>query len=209
MSDFSCPYCGHAVEPEHLYCPFCSRALRLSDDPSVPQAAPTKGFPWVAGIGLLIIAMTVYMVIAIFRPLEVRNKPPELAGRWCAGQIEQLATAFLMYAADCDDVLPHDPNFKASVMPYVRNAEQFACPNTMIEFAVNDDLVGKNITNLLDVTTTVMLYEGYQKKLSGPHDGRSSVAYADGHTKLIEATAAVDYSVKLGKPVTPTKSSMP
>lgn len=211
MATFPCPHCGQPVEAEQLYCPHCSRSLRLNIEPppevqSVRQPSP-KGLLWVIGIGVLAV-LAMFVLPMILLPSVVKTTPGASGGPKptnCLSNIKQLAVGHLIYATDYDDHIVADTNFKPAIMPYIKNNDMFACPDTRIEYAANDDLLGKDTTLLLDPAGTVMLYEGYQKQLSGPHGGRSSVAYADGHALMIDASATVDYSVRMGKPAKPSK----
>jgi hypothetical protein len=208
MATYPCPHCGQPVEAEHLYCPHCSRSLRLSAEPppevqSVRQPS-SKGLLWVVGIGLLAV-LAMFVLPMILLPTVVQRSGSGASAPGCLSNVKQLAVGHLIYASDYDDRFVADANFKPAVMPYIKNNEIFACPVTRVEFAANDGILGKDSTLLLDPAGTVLLYEGYQKQLSGPHEGRSSVAYTDSHARMIDASATVDFSVRLGKEPTPSK----
>lgn len=204
MATYPCPHCGQPVEAEHVYCPHCSRSLRLHTEPppevqSVRQPS-SKGLWWVVGIGVAAL-LAMFVLPMILLPSVVKTSHGAAQNTACLSNMKQLAVGHLIYMSDYDDHMVPDANFKPAVMPYIKNNEIFACPNTRVEFAVNDDLLGKEVNLLLDPAATVMLYEGYQKVLSGPHGGKSSVAYADSHARQIMKTAPIDFSVKLEKPV--------
>lgn len=210
MATFPCPHCGKPVEPSHLYCPYCTRSLRLNVEapPAVESVRrpPTKAITWVVAIGVIAVA-AMFVLPMILLPSVVKTSHGAALNTACISNMKQLAVGHLIYMSDYDDHMVPDANFKPAVMPYIKNLEIFACPQTKIEFAVNEDLLGKEVNLLLDPAATVMLYEGYQKVLSGPHGGKSSVAYADSHARQIMKTAPIDFSVKLEKPVkkTPAK----
>jgi hypothetical protein len=211
MATFPCPHCGQPVEADHVYCPHCSRSLRLNVEPppevqTVRQPSP-KGLFWVIGIGILAV-LAMFVLPMILLPSVVKTTPGASGSPRntdCLSHIKQLAVGHLIYSTDYDDRFVADANFKPAIMPYIKNNDIFACPDTRVEFAANDGILGKDSTLLLDPAGTVMLYEGYNKQLSGAHGGRSSVAYTDSHARMIDASATVDYSVRLGKPPTPSK----
>lgn len=167
----------------------------------------SKGLLWVVGIGILAV-LAMFVLPMILLPSVVKSSGTAM-GSSCLSNIKQLATGTMIYLSDYDDRMPPALDIKPAIMPYIKNNKIFACPETRVEFAINDGILGVEAPLLLDPSGTVMYYEGYQKQLSGPHEGRSSVAYTDGHARMIAGTATVDYSVKMGKPVTPKKSSAP
>lgn len=215
MATFPCPHCGNPVEPSHLYCPHCSRSLRLNvEAPPVVETArggsPSRTITWVVVIGVIsIVAM--FVLPAILLPGIVRKGTLGARGAAgataCLSNIKQLAVGNLIYMSDYDDHFAPDANIKTAIMPYVKNTAIFACAETKIEFAVNDGVIGVEAPLITDPAATVMLYEGYNKVLSGPHGGSSNVAYMDSHAKRIAQTAPIDFSVKLTKP--PAKKPAP
>lgn len=146
---------------------------------------------WVIGISLL----SLVAVVELSRHFknEQRRRNGGMAST-CLGHMKQLSLAHLAYAADHDDRLALDAKL---ITPYVPFADYFACPMTRFEYAMNDQVLGVQISQLGDPAATVLMYEGIKNQLSGPHGGRSSVGYADGYVRFKDCLETLDVSVKL------------
>lgn len=215
MAEFLCPHCGRTVQSEDVYCPHCTRSLRLNAEAPISvekvRGANSRVLVWTVALGVFAVCAVLLLPLALFPSLLRREDRDEaLPGASyspCVSHIKQLSTGMAIYISDYDDVMPPDANFKASIMPYVKNTHIFACPDTHIEFAINDAVLGIDTNDLLDPTGSVMLYEGYQKALSGPHGGKSSVSFMDTSARMIEASAPPNFAIKLApkKPITSEK----
>lgn len=104
-----------------------------------------------------------------------------------------LAVATLMYCGDSDDVFPLAKNTVDGIMPYVKNRDVLTSPGDpkgSISYSFNDAILGKSSAGVANPATTVLLYEGKDRKLNFAHDGKAAVAFCDGHAKLYTEEAA-------------------
>lgn len=112
----------------------------------------------------------------------------------CLSNIKQLATAFMMVAADNDDFFKVKANaWKKALMPYVKNEAIFTCPldpKGTVSYSINPAMAGLSATAVKDVSRTVLLYEGSKGKLNFRHGGYAAVAFVDGHAKMVNAEEA-------------------
>ncbi len=112
----------------------------------------------------------------------------------CLSNIKQLATAFMMVAADNDDYFKVKANaWKKAIMPYVKNEAIFTCPldpKGTVSYSINPAIAGITQTSINDIARTVLLYEGSKGKLNFRHGGYAAVAFADGHAKMVNAEEA-------------------
>jgi prepilin-type processing-associated H-X9-DG protein len=100
---------------------------------------------------------------------------------------KQLAMATLMYCGDSDEVFPLATNTVDGIMPYMKNRDLLTSPGDpkgSISYSFNDAVLGKSMTGVVYPATTVLLYEGKDRKLNFAHDGKAAVAFCDGHAKL-------------------------
>jgi prepilin-type processing-associated H-X9-DG protein len=112
----------------------------------------------------------------------------------CLSNVKQIALGTLMYVQDYDEILPRrGTSYKKLIMPYIKNEQIFTCPSDKPgtqSYTLNEQLLGVAETRIGKPAETVLIYEGKQGQLDFKHDGKASVAFADGHAKLIDATAA-------------------
>ncbi len=112
----------------------------------------------------------------------------------CLSNLKQLATSVMIMLTDTDDVFKlNASNWKAKIMPYVKNEAIFSCPHTAKgaqAYSFNGALAGKNANSLKNPASVVLLYEGKNGKLAFHPDGKATVAFADGHVKRLTAEAA-------------------
>ena len=112
----------------------------------------------------------------------------------CLSNIKQIALGAMMYLQDYDEKFGFKPAaYKKSLMPYLKNEAVFHCPSDKsgtVSYSFNASLAGRKMAQIGSPARTVMLYEGKDGKLDFRHKGFASVAFADGHAKLISATAA-------------------
>lgn len=97
---------------------------------------------------------------------------------------KQLALGMMMYASDCDDVMPWAQGIKAvkfATRPYLKNDDLWKSLNPAGgEFRFNMSLGGVSLTDVEDPSETILYYE----EKAWP-DGRRAVAFADGHAKFV------------------------
>lgn len=107
----------------------------------------------------------------------------------CVSNGKQIALGMLMYVQDYDERFPHRADqFKSSIMPYIKNEQVFHCPSDPggpVSYSFNYQLQAVPMARVAQPANTVLIYEGSHSKLNFRHDGRATVAFADGHVKLI------------------------
>jgi prepilin-type processing-associated H-X9-DG protein len=112
----------------------------------------------------------------------------------CLSNVKQVALGCIMYASDMDDVLKFGvSNWTEKVYPYIKNRAILTCPEDakgVVSYSINPKIAGKNLAKIKRPADTVMLYEGKGGKLNFRHGGRATVAFCDGHAKLINAQQA-------------------
>jgi prepilin-type processing-associated H-X9-DG protein len=64
-------------------------------------------------------------------------------------------------------------------------ADDLGVPRSGEPYALNTHLDGLNLADLAEPARTVLFYEGKDEKLDFRHDGKSNVAFTDGHVKAI------------------------
>jgi len=116
----------------------------------------------------------------------------------CAGNLQQLGTAALMYAADQDGMLP-DADWVAGLMPYLADERVLACPqrpDVAVGYALNEAVLGLQQNDIVEPHAVVLFFEsdgGGEAPVGGaaalcavgPHDGQVYVCFLDGHTALL------------------------
>ena len=112
----------------------------------------------------------------------------------CLSNLKQISLGLLMFATDYDDVLKFKPDkYKASITPYIRNADVFTCPldpKGTVSYSFNAKLAGISMSKIAKPAETVLAYEGKNGVLNFRHKGRATVAFADGHVKVIDKEMA-------------------
>jgi hypothetical protein len=112
----------------------------------------------------------------------------------CTSHVKQLAVGLLMFLQDNDDRFPTKADsYKAVVMAYVRDRDVFNCPSTgkaTVAYSLNTQLQGKLLGSIRKPELTVMIYEGKQGKLEFRHDGRATVALANGRVQRVTPAEA-------------------
>ncbi len=75
-------------------------------------------------IELLVVIAIIAILAAILFPVFARARAKAQQNN-CLSNVKQIALAFLMYAADNDDMIPHHTvtggNFPPRIYPYVKN----------------------------------------------------------------------------------------
>ncbi len=199
MANFPCPHCGQPVEAEHLYCPHCTRSLRLSpEEPSVVSQIRQPNTARIVGwaVGFLIIGIA--FVLAL--PLVLVPKMNSGSRTHCLSNIKQLMTATLIYSSDYDDRMIAGPDVSVALMPYIKNADVFRCANTGMPFALNSKVLGVEIGLVVDPAKTVVFYEGVNEVLEFRHGGAANVAFLDGHARGVKPSDSISFEVKVTPP---------
>ncbi len=194
MAELTCPHCGASVRAEDVYCPNCTRALRLAApeapyQPAKANSARTVG--WIVALGLFgLCALAAFPLVIV--PAARKNMfggvstPGSAAAKTaCLSNIKQLAVGAAIYQADYDDRIFPNRNFSPVLMPYIKNTSIFYCPVTRQPYAVNKELLKVEATKIKDPAATVLFYEGANQKLAFPHNSMGNVAFADTHAKAV------------------------
>ena len=115
--------------------------------------------------------------------------------------VKQIAVAALLYAGEHGDRLPPAANLKASLMPYLRDADVFAAPDApkgSVGYFLDPRLSGVVVSGIANPAGTAMILEGSPRKTAFPYRGRTCLGYIDGHAKVADApTVATARKVKL------------
>lgn len=196
MATFPCPHCGQPVEAEHIYCPHCTRSLRLNaQEPAIVadlhRTSSTRVLGWAVGF--------ILFGVAFVFALPLLLTPPGPKTR-CLSNIKQLATGTLMYAADNDERLMLGPDVRVPLMPYLKDLSVFECADTHMPFSVNDKVLGVETVAVTDPNKTVVFYEGMLERLEYRHQGAANVAYLDGHARGVKPSDPISFDVKLVPP---------
>ena len=107
---------------------------------------------------------------------------------------KQLALGMLMYSQDYDEMMPYPAkNYKNLIYPYVKNEKVFhapaAPPDEKVSYTFNKNLEGVPQASVENPAETVMLYEGTGTKPEYRYEGKTVIAFADGHCKLMTSEA--------------------
>lgn len=192
----TCPHCGSSVRAEDVYCPNCTRALRLAAPespyhPAKANSARTVG--WIVALGLFglcaLAAFPLVIVPAARKNMFGMSTPASAAAKTaCLTNIKQLAVGAAIYQSDYDDRMFPSRTFMPVLMPYIKNTSVFYCPVTRQPYAVNKELLKFEMTKVKDPALTLMFYEGANQKLAFPHGSAGNVAFADTHAKVVGPT---------------------
>jgi len=114
----------------------------------------------------------------------------------CVANIKQLAVAAIIFAQQHDGKLTFPAaGYKESLMPYTKSALAFLCPakeDFEESYSFNSKLLGIDLEAIAAPAEVVMFYEGKDGVLDFQHTNGlfTTVAFADGHVKLISAEQA-------------------
>ncbi|MBS1720225.1 MAG: hypothetical protein JST35_07250 [Armatimonadetes bacterium] len=101
---------------------------------------------------------------------------------------KQLATGFMIYCTDYDDVLPKYDNWKKSLFPYVKNEELFTVPpdkKGALSWTYNKNIAGKPTTIIEFPAQTVLIFLSKNGKPDYRFGGKTIVAFSDGSAKVL------------------------
>ena len=119
---------------------------------------------------------------------QTPDQTPASVETTCVSNVKQLTLGLIVLAGDHKDVLKITAaTFKKAVMPYVRSANIFRCPDDAKgdSYSFNSALAGVAQPSIAKPAETVMVYEGVAGKLVFRHGGRAVVGFADGHVRLV------------------------
>lgn len=147
---------------------------------------------------LTLLAGLLLLTLSALRAAE----DPQLPGArrlWCESRIRRLTFALRMYAQDHDDCLPPARAWSTQVLPYIKQAEWWDCPEAgrPYGYAVNSNLDGSDLSTVTRPETVLLLFDS---RLPGPnavggastvaspvrHPGGNSFCYLDGHVRWFE-----------------------
>ena len=107
----------------------------------------------------------------------------------CMSNEKQIALGVLMYVQDFDEIFPRKKApYNELIFPYVKNKAIFECPSDAkgtISYVINPNLQGTRLAQMASPAETVLLYEGSNMKFAYKHRGKTAVAFADGHVKML------------------------
>ena len=107
--------------------------------------------------------------------------------------LKQIALAAIMLSSDHNDKLAIDPSaVHKALNPYLKNDQIWIDPITKSKtlYSFNTNLANVLVTSIKMPAETVMFYVGQKGQFEYPYKGRTLVAYADGHVKILTAEAA-------------------
>jgi prepilin-type processing-associated H-X9-DG protein len=119
----------------------------------------------------------------------------------CMRNMQQLAMALSMYAADWNDRLPQADRWVAVLGPSPKTSALLHCPNdpshAACSYGMNPQLGGKELASILNPKDVVLLYEtahpgasphGDPSDVASPprHNGSNNYAFADGTVRLLK-----------------------
>lgn len=115
----------------------------------------------------------------------------------CRSNLKQIALAAFQFGFDQvganEKKLVMTPqNFKAKLLPYLKSEQIFRCPSVSSgeSYSFNGNLTNYKLDNSPDAPRLVMFYEGKNGQLDFRHDGKTNVAFADGHVQTISREEA-------------------
>ena len=148
--------------------------------------AARKSVPTSRLIELLVVVAIVAVLGAVLFPTFAKSREKARQSS-CSSNMKQIALALQMYARDYDGYLPAAYGWQDLVMPYIKNEQVFACPTRTTpkpHYALSPYVAGRNLGEIADPDTTVMLYEvGEGGQPIFPHNDGANYGFVDGHVK--------------------------
>ncbi|RYG68359.1 hypothetical protein EON80_11820 [bacterium] len=106
-------------------------------------------------------------------------------------RMKQLSLGVLMFAQDFDERYAFAPEYlHDAIFPYVKNEDLFLIPGGQDTYTFNPQLSDKKLTDLKELISTVMFYEGENEQPLFRYNGKATIAFADGHVKLVSPEEA-------------------
>lgn len=137
--------------------------------------------------------------VGIVRRIATYLAFPRQAAQWLGlpisqSQAKQLSLGVMQLLQKAGGKYQFDPeNFKEKITPYLRNANLLTAPGDAAgqqSFGFNPYLSGKKLADIEESAQTVLLYLGRDEKLDFRYNGKTIVAFADGHIEAIDAERA-------------------
>jgi prepilin-type processing-associated H-X9-DG protein len=110
--------------------------------------------------------------------------------------LKQIALASMMLATDNKDRLKVDPSaVHKSLKPYLRTDEVWFDPimKRSDMYSMNEKLINVSTTSIAKPAETILFYVGKKGEFEYPYRGRTIIAFADGHVKIVTAAQAKTY----------------
>lgn len=110
----------------------------------------------------------------------------------CMSNLKQIALYAIMLEQKMGALKITPQNFKTELFPYIRTMEFFRCPSvsTGESYSFNGNLTNIKSAGMPNGSRIVMFYEGKNGQLDFRHDGKTNVAFADGHVQTISREEA-------------------
>jgi prepilin-type processing-associated H-X9-DG protein len=147
----------------------------------VPQAASTT--PRVFGaIGMI-----------ITQPKMIETSRNAAKTTMAVSNLKQIALASQLLASDNDDKFKINPaSVHKSLAPYLKNERIWLDPvmNRSDVYSFNVKLKDVDLGKLEAPSETILFYVGRKGEFEFPYKGRTIIAYADGHVKIVTAAQA-------------------
>jgi prepilin-type processing-associated H-X9-DG protein len=190
------------------------RAATPGSPAAAPTAAPTPGTP----------VPPAPPSASPAAPNAVTRAEGNAAQAGCVANAKQIGLAMMMYAQDYDERFPNPAKWHTGAMPYIRNEDVFHCPADKASgtsYAFNRNLGLMPLTKIARPSETIMAFEstlhaydafdlkgdvGASLPRPPRHDDGNSVAYVDGHVKLVPGVPDRSYWVPQAMPAPPGKS---
>lgn len=138
--------------------------------------------------------------------VEEGNKSPPTYG--CQANLKVLGVGLKMYVQDYDEVLPTARNWWDGLYPYIKAEGVLACPGDPIghdSYAFNGLLNARGLVHIGVPADMPVFYDSLLHRRNGSdllqsfaprHDGKGTVAYADGHVRLKPDAPAANAGLK-------------
>ena len=107
--------------------------------------------------------------------------------------LKQIALAAIILSNDNDDKFKIDPSaVHKSLAPYLKNDKIWIDPvtNRSDIYSFNPKLKDIALTKIAAPAETILFYVGRKGEFEYPYKGRTMIAYADGHVKVVTAADA-------------------
>lgn len=110
----------------------------------------------------------------------------------CRSNLKQIALYAIMLEQKMGALKITPQNFKKELFPYIRTMEFFRCPavSTGESYSFNGNLTNIKSAGMPNAPRIVMFYEGKNGQLDFRHDGKTNIAFADGHVQTISREEA-------------------
>ena len=109
----------------------------------------------------------------------------------CKSNLKQIALGAILLEQKQGALKITPQNFKTKLLQYLR-VGTFRCPSVSggESYSFNGNLTGLSADALINPSRIVMFYEGKNGQLDFRHDGKTNVAFADGHVQTVSREEA-------------------